>query len=493
MNILLTGATGYIGNRLLIQLINEGHHIWACVRDKKRFQSPEKQHKNLHLIEIDFLESNTDQVFPKEIDIAYYLIHSMSGSKKFMSLETSSAKNFINALNQTQAKQIIYLSGIDHEKNLSQHLSSRKKVQEILSQASASLTTLKAGIIVGSGSSSFEIIRDLVEKLPILVTPKWVETITQPIAIRDVLKYLVSIIDDERTFNNSFDIGGPDVLTYRKMLGLFAQVRGLKRTIIPIPVLTPRLSSYWLYFVTSTSYNLAYNLVSSLKVPVKCEPNELNTWYNIEPISYKKALELAFDKIAQNMVVSTWKDALANGSLTDKQLDKYVTVPKYGCFKEHKRRVISPNLRDQVVNKIFAIGGINGWYFATWLWKLRGFIDKIFGGVGLRRGRKNPDQIKTGDFLDFWRVVKAERSKGKLLLYAEMKVPGEAWLEFKLETNSLNQLEIHQIATFRPKGLNGRLYWYSTKPLHFLIFNGMINAITEIENVERSKSLQESK
>lgn len=489
MKILLTGATGYIGSRLILELLAEGHTVYACVRDVDRFQSKEKGHPELHLIEIDFLNCQDHSAFPRDIDTAYYLIHSMANTSDFLKKEEECALNFIYYLNQTDAKQIIYLSGIDHEESLSQHLASRKNVAEILETARASLTTLKAGIIVGSGSASFEIIRDLVEKLPVMITPKWVETITQPIAIRDVLSYLKCVNGDTRTYNQSFDIGGPDVLSYRKMLLQYSDVRNLNRTIIPVPVLTPRLSSYWLYFVTATSYKLACNLVNSMKVPVKCIPNDLNKWYNIKPITYKKALELAFDKIAQNIVISTWKDALDSGQLKNANIDKYTEVPVHGCFKERKTRKVHPSHREQVIEKFFSIGGDNGWYFATWLWKLRGYIDKAVGGVGLRRGRKNVDNINAGDVLDFWRVVYANRSKGILRLYAEMKVPGEAWLEFKLATNKSNELELIQTATFRPKGLSGRLYWYSTKPFHFLIFNGMIDAIINDQSKKMAKSL----
>ena len=475
MNILLTGTTGYIGNRLLIQLLAEGHFIFACVRDAGRFNSTEKDHPNLTLIEIDFLKVNQTKL-PKDLDIAYYLIHSMSGTQHFLNLEAECAHNFVNLINQTDIKQTVYLSGIVNTDKLSQHLASRKKVAEILNMANAALTTLKAGIIIGSGSASFEIIRDLSEKLPVMITPTWVNTKTQPIAVRNVLQLLIKVISDSETYNNEYDIGGPDIYSFKEMMLKFAKARGLKRYIMTIPVMTPRLSSYWLYFVTSTSYMLAVNLVNSMKIPTVCKTNELVGKYNIQLIDYSTAIQLAFDKIAQNQVTSSWKDALESGAIDNSDINKHIHIPIHGCFKEFRKRKAKTIDRARIVNNIFSIGGENGWYYANWLWRLRGLIDKIVGGVGLNRGRKNQNELSAGDSLDFWRVVLANKEKGKLLLYAEMILPGEAWLEFNMSENN-DKLEIEQIATFRPKGVNGRLYWWLTKPFHFIIFDGMINEI----------------
>ncbi len=478
MKILLTGATGYIGKRLLPVIIEQGHEVICCVRNRNRIPSEGIYvHPKVSILEVDFLKdiANVNSNLIKDIDVAYYLIHSMTSTiKDFEKLEEKSAKNFIKLIEQTSAKQIIYLSGIINEEKLSKHLASRKMVEGILSGSKVPLTTIRAGIIVGSGSASFEIIRDLVEKLPIMITPKWVNTKHQPIAIRNILEYLTGVLLKEETFNKSFDVGGPDILSYKEMLLQFAEVRGLKRIIITVPVMTPRLSSYWLYFVTSTSYALAVNLVNSMKVEIIAKDNTLEKMLGIKPISYKEAVRMAFQRIEQNNVVSSWKDSLAS-SQVDNSLLENINVPTDGCFIDKKEIEITTNV-EQVLNNIWSIGGERGWYYADWLWHVRGFIDKLFGGVGLRRGRTNKNEIYTGDTLDFWRVLVADKRNKRLLLYAEMKLPGEAWLEFKIvEKNGKNYLQ--QIATFRPKGLFGRLYWYSLLPFHYFVFEGMARNI----------------
>ncbi len=472
MKILLTGATGYIAKRLLPVLLDKGHEVVCCVRDKKRFDESKYVSKNLEVIELDFLEYHTLDVIPQDIDAAYYLIHSMaSHGKDFEDLEKKTAQNFKNRIEETNAQQVVYLSGIVNSDELSKHLRSRKQVEQTLKSEKYNLTTLRAGIIVGSGSASFEIIRDLVEKLPIMVAPKWLNTETQPIAIRNVIEFLSGVLGRKDTYNQNFDIGGPEILTYKEMLLKFANVRNLRRRIITIPVMTPRLSSYWLYFVTSTSYRLAVNLVNSMKVRVVCENNQLSEMLDIELISYEEAIRLAFDKVEQQEVISSWTDALSSNVL-EKGISNLIEVPSFGCFKDERRRVVSNN--SKVINKIWSIGGKNGWYYANWLWAIRGFIDKLVGGVGLRRGRKSIDKISAGDSLDFWRVLYADKDKRRLLLYAEMKLPGEAWLEFKISDGTL-----HQIATFRPLGVWGRIYWYFLFPFHAIIFNGMIDNIAE--------------
>ncbi len=476
MKILLTGATGYIGKRLLPVLIEQRHTVVCCVRNRNRFPSEGVyNHPNVSLFEIDFLKDIPSSDLIKDIDAAYYLIHSMSSNiKDFGSLEELSANNFVRLVQQTSAKQLIYLGGITNEEKLSKHLASRKKVEEILSQSNIPLTSIKAGIIVGSGSASFEIIRDLVEKLPLMITPKWLNTRHQPIAIINILEYLSGVLLKPETFNRSYDVGGPDILSYKEMLLQFAEIRGLKRFIFTVPVMTPRLSSYWLYFVTSTSYMLAINLVNSMKIEVVAKENDLEKMLNIKPFTYKEAVQLAFQKIEHNNVVSSWKDSLVS-SYSDDSLLEHVNVPTNGCFIDKREKEITSDV-EQVVDNIWSIGGERGWYYGDWLWHLRGFLDKILGGVGLRRVRINKNEIYTGDKLDFWRVLAADKQSKRLLLYAEMKLPGEAWLEFKiLEQDGKNFLQ--QIATFRPKGLFGRLYWYSVLPFHYFVFNGMAKNI----------------
>jgi uncharacterized protein YbjT (DUF2867 family) len=471
LKILLTGATGYIGKRLLPVLMENGHEVVCCVRDKNRFRTDKYRSGKISVIEVNFLKPETLEEIPGDIDAAYYLIHSMSASEgDFRDLEEKSALNFRGRIQNTNAKQVIYLSGIVNEKSLSKHLSSRKNVEKILSESSFALTTLRAGIIVGSGSASFEIIRDLVEKLPVMIAPRWLNTKSQPIATRNVIEFLYGVLADERTFNKDYDIGGPEILTYREMLLKFAKVRKLKRLVITVPVMTPNLSSYWLYFVTATSYRLAKNLVNSMKVEVICRENNLGEMLSVSLIDYVKSIELAFDKIEHNQVLSSWKDALTSNTLTD-GISHHIEVPVNGCYRDFRNFPVTDVKR--VTENIWSIGGAKGWYYGNFLWEIRGFLDKLVGGVGLRRGRKNPVDISAGDTLDFWRVLLANKEDKRLLLYAEMKLPGEAWLEFRIRGNDT----LEQTATFRPLGLLGRLYWYLVLPFHAFIFRGMARNI----------------
>jgi len=479
MKILLTGATGYIGRRLLQVLLEKGHEVVCLVRDKQRLDIKKYKPKQVVLVEGDLMKPQTLAGLPKDIDIAYYLVHSMSMSGgDFGKEEKKSAENFVAYIDTTEGEQIIFLGGITNEQQLSRHLASRKVVEDELRKSVVPVTALRAGIIVGSGSSSFEIIRDLVEKLPVMVAPKWLKTKCQPIAIRNVIQLLTGVLHKKYTYGHHFDIYGPETLTYKQMLIQFAQVRKLTRRIWTLPLMSPKLSSYWLYFVTSTSYPLAKNLVESMKIDVVGEKNDLPERLDIELITYKEAIKIAFDKIEQNMVLSTWADAM-NTSIFDKGLAQHIEMPQFGVFKnKQSAEAVDPK---SALAKIFAIGGRNGWYYANWLWGFRGFFDRLFGGVGLRRGRKNASEVYPGDTLDFWRVIYASKEEKRLLLYAEMKLPGEAWLEFCIDDNNL----IQQTATFRPLGLGGRLYWYAMLPFHFFIFKGMLLKIAEVNASEK--------
>jgi hypothetical protein len=285
------------------------------------------------------------------------------------------------------------------------------------------------------------------------------------------MAFLSKALFNPKTFNENFDIGGPDILTYKEMLLNFGKARNLKRYIYTVPVMTPKLSSYWLYFVTSTSYKLATSLVHSMKIEVVCRDNRINDILDITPLSYNEALKRAFSKIENNEILSSWKDAYSSSGLNF-NISEFINVPSYGCFKDSRSKTIEN--REVSINKIWAIGGNTGWYYGTWLWKIRGYMDKLFGGVGLRRGRTNPATINVGDSIDFWRVLYADKEEGRLLLFAEMKLPGEAWLEFKVVDDKLIQT-----ATFRPLGLAGRLYWYAVLPFHGFIFKGMLKALTK--------------
>ncbi|MGB0176861.1 MAG: SDR family oxidoreductase [Owenweeksia sp.] len=472
MRILLTGANGYIGLRLLPALVEEGHEVVCCVRDRKRLDIKPAYRDKVEVFEVDYLKEINYNEAPKEVDVAFYLIHSMTSSGDFESMEERAARSFVNFVDHLKARQIIYLSGIINEQKLSRHLRSRLNVEEVLKTARAHYTVLRAGIIVGSGSASFEIIRDLVEKLPVMIAPKWLNTLCQPIAIRNVILYLQGVMGNKECYEKVFDIGGKEVLTYKQMLLQFAEVRGLKRHIFTVPVMTPRLSSYWLFFVTSTSYKLAVNLVNSMKIDVVAKNDTIKSIVDIQLFTYKEAVELAFDKIEQNLVVSSWKDAM-NSSLP--KISQHIEVPQKGVFRDDRRKRITNDI-EQVTDNIFAIGGHRGWYYADFLWHIRGVMDKMAGGIGLRRGRTHSANLYNGDALDFWRVLVADREERRLLLYAEMKLPGEAWLEFSIREEK-GEVYLQQTATFRPQGIMGRLYWYSVLPFHFFVFRGMLNRL----------------
>ncbi len=356
MKILLTGANGYIGMRLLPKLLDAGHEVICAVRDPKRLSITEDILQKIKVITVDFSDLTEAEKVPNDIDAAYYLLHSMSSDTgDFEETENRCALNFCSLLEKTTIKQVIYLSGIVNDQNLSKHLRSRKNVEQILKNASFDLTVLRAGIIVGSGSASFEIIRDLCEKIPFMITPKWVRTKSQPIAIRNVIEFLTGVLMHPKCLNDSFDIGGSDILTYKQMLHSYARIRGFKNWILIVPVMTPRLSSYWLHFVTSTSYPLAVQLVNSMKMEVVAKDNRLQSILKIKPYSYKEAIEMAFKKIEQNLVLSSWKDSMISGRLP-KGLNQFIQVPKFGVLKDAQQlKSIDP---EHTLESLWKIGEI---------------------------------------------------------------------------------------------------------------------------------------
>lgn len=470
--ILLTGATGYIGKRMINVITEQGYKVVCCSRDISRFSKPTGiDHDLIEIIEVDFLEEETLKNIPKDISGAYYLMHSMSTSGDYEESEKICAQNFVSAIEKTECEHIIYLSGLVNQKELSKHLNSRLNVEKILIESKIPATVLRAGIIIGSGSASFEIIRDLVEKLPIMITPKWLTTKCQPIGIANVLDFLIFTLFKKETYRKSFDIGCDDVLTYKEILLGFAKTRNLKRIIITLPVMTPKLSSYWLYFITSTTYSLASSLVGSMKIEVVCNKeslSEIRKITGVQPFSYELSLQRTLAKIQANEIRSSWKDSFVS-SRNDSSLKEFIEVPHFGCFKDVRSDKFDD--RERCLDRVFGLGGNNGWYGQS-LWKIRGYMDILVGGPGLRRGRTHPLKLHEGDALDFWRVLYANREEGKLILIAEMKLPGEAWLMFKLYKGKL-----WQKAVFRPKGLWGRLYWYSVLPFHGLIFKGMLRRL----------------
>ncbi|MDP3848954.1 MAG: SDR family oxidoreductase [Luteolibacter sp.] len=478
MHVLITGANGYIGMRLIQALLEAGHEITAVVRDARRFPvaSFGKNDGRLHVVEADFLDAATLRNLPQEMDAAYYLIHSMGSGGDFARKEEQCAANFSDAAGTRGWKRIIYLGGLAADDGpLSEHLSSRRRVEGILRGSGVALTALRASIIVGSGSASFEIIRDLAEKLPVLVTPRWVHTHCQPIAIRNVLDYLTGILEHPETAQGSYDIGGPEVMSYLDLIKGYCEVRGLKRLFLPTRLLSPRLSSGWLCLLTSTSFPLARSLVDSLTHETVCHDLEIREIIPLELLTYREAVGRALARIAQNHVPSSWIDSLAAGTLSPRLFDA-IKVPEHGVLRD-SRVVPLMAPRDEVIARIWGIGGATGWPSMNWAWKLRGIADKIVGGIGIRRSRRHPEDLHAGDALDFWRVMLADRPKGRLMLYAEMKLPGEAWLEFAIEDLPGGGHALRQTATFRPQGLLGRLYWLAVLPFHGILFPGMIRSL----------------
>lgn len=478
MRILLTGANGYIGMRILPVLLEAGHQVTCVVRDKNRFKPSPDILEKVDIIEFDFLHpENAVQNFnKKQFDAAYYLIHSLGDtSTTLKEYELRAAGCFVLVATLTQVKHIIYLSGISNEKNLSKHLLARKVVKEVIMNSDIPYTIFEAGIIVGSGSISFEIIRDLTEKIPVMIVPRWLNSKCQPIAIRNVINYLHKCLLNEQTFFKIFEIGGPDVLTYKQMLLGFAAVRGYTRYIISLPVLFPALSAHWLYLTTSANFTIAKQLVQSMKNDLVCKEFSIRDIIPQELISYKDAIKMAFERIEQNMVVSSWTDS-ASSSLSRLDVNQHIEVPVNGCYKDRKWVEIDKDKVEEVAGRFFGIGGEHGWYYADKLWQLRGILDKLAGGVGLSRGRRSKIDIQPGDTIDFWRVILADRKNYRLLLFAEMKLPGEAWLEFAIVQNE-NRSILKQTATFRPKGIMGRNYWYVMLPFHYFIFRNMLKRI----------------
>ena len=475
MKILVTGATGFVGKRLICTLLQQGHEVYALcrIRGTKVF-SEEKP--NLNYVWGDLRNPETLQTLPKNIDAAYYLIHSMAEIVSDLTkTEVEVATQFVDWMKNTQVKQLIYLGGIINDKEkLSPHLKSRLEVEDILQKSSIPTTILRASIIIGSGSASFEIIRDLCEKLPFMIAPKWLNSPCQPIAIQDVLFYLSHVLLNTKCYNKIFDIGGAEVLTFKELLLQYSAFRHLKRYIFDVPLLTPRLSSLWLVFITSVRFSICFYLVESIKTNSVVQLNEIQKIIPHKCLSFKKALELAFQNIAQNEVVSTWMDSWDVKGLNP-NIANYIEVPKDGCLTDEKNLLIKDS-KEAVRQRIWQIGGDTGYYALNWTWKLRGLIDQLIGGVGLNRGRRHPKEIQVGDSIDFWRVLRADKKNINLILFAEMKVPGEAWLEFKVEEKNGKWL-LKQKATFRPKGILGRLYWYILLPFHLFIFKKMARAI----------------
>lgn len=471
---LVTGATGYIGGRLIPELLSAGYRVRVFARNADRLKY-QPWLANVEVREGDATDAAAVAESLKNVDVVYYLLHALMAKDDFESKEANLATIFADAAKAQKVKRIVYLGGIiSKDSELSPHLKSRADTGEILRNSGVPTIELRAGVVIGSGSASFEMLRYLTERLPFMITPKWLNVRIQPIAVRDVLRYLVGAAAIDKTISGHFDIGGPDVFSYKQMMQRYAEAAGLrKRIIIPVPVMTPKLSSGWVGLVTPVPYTLAKRLVSSLKNEVVASPSEIRQLVP-DPANgltdFKTAVKLALVKIKDAKVDTRWSDASVPGTPSE----PLPSDPDWagGTLYKDVRTLHSSDSVETVWNRIEAIGGDNGYSTATWAWEIRGLIDKVFGGVGLRRGRRDPNYLQVGDALDFWRVEHLEKNK-VLRLRAEMKMPGLAWLEFGIEPEGSGCV-ITQVAIYAPRGLLGHLYWWSVWPMHGIVFPSMV-------------------
>ncbi|MEY4735461.1 MAG: hypothetical protein RL428_796 [Actinomycetota bacterium] len=484
----VTGASGYVGGRLVRSLLSDGKRVRVLVRDAKKIQGQSWSS------EVEIIEGNASN--PADLDralagvhTAYYLLHSINVATDFGDIESAMAKGFAEAAERADIAQIVYLGGIANDENRSRHLTSRMNTGAQLATGKVPVLELRAGIIIGSGSASFEMLRHLTHRLPIMTTPKWVSNRTQPIAIRDVLHYLRSAANLKQPVNGVFDIGGPEVVTYAEMMQKFASISGLpRRIIIQVPVLTPKLSSLWIGLVTPVPTSLARPLVESLISEVVADPQKSIDAVIPKPeeglLTVTTAIELALTITENNRVDTRWSDA----SFPTAPWQKAQSDPEWAgelTLKDH-REITTEVPLSFIWREIESIGGEHGWFGSDWLWYLRGLIDRMVGGVGLRRGRRDPQYLRIGDSLDFWRVEDLEKEK-KLRLYAEMILPGKAWLEFNIREEG-GKTVVTQDALFAPRGLGGQIYWYLVSPFHFFIFPTMLRNIVKAARKSQATS-----
>ncbi len=480
--VLVTGATGYIGGRLVRELLDDGHHVRVLVRDRAKTIG----HSWADEVEVavgDASSSHDVVSALHDVHTAYYLLHSLNAGSNFAEIENAMAMTFADSARTAGVKQIVYLGGINNDANQSKHLSSRMQVGEALRGSGVPTLELRAGMVLGSGSASFEMLRHLTHRLPIMVTPKWINNRTHPIAVRDVLWYLTKCSLLEQPTSGIFDIGGPDTLTYADLMQEFARASHLpKRIIISIPVLTPTLASHWIGLVTPLPRAMAKNLVQSLISEVVVDPDkDISELIGPPPggtLSVRRAIELALESVNNAQVDTRWSDAKNPAS----PWNKSATDPEWAGVPTHKdlRERDSDVAIEKIWPRIEAIGGETGWYGSDFLWTVRGLLDTLVGGAGLRRGRRDPFTLRAGESLDFWRVEAIDHGR-YLRLHAEMKLPGEAWLEFELTPHADGSgTHMKQTATYIPRGLVGHMYWYAIAPFHFLVFPTMIR------NIEKS-------
>lgn len=478
--VLVIGASGYVGARLVPRLLEWGYRVCAAGRSIKKLKDrPWAGHYRVELVEIDVFDRKSVEQACKCCFAAYYLVHSMSPDQKdFAHADREAAMNVAWAAEKAGLKRIIYLGGLGEENsNLSEHLRSRIEVGKILQSGNIPTTILRAAMIIGAGSASFEILRYLVERLPIMITPRWVSTECQPIAIRNAIDYLVCCLEVPETIGQTFDIGGPEVLTYHRLMDIYTEEANLqKRLVIPVPVLTPRLSSYWIHLVTPLHASLARPLAEGLSNKVVCIDDRIRYLIPQNLLDCRQAIRLALDQSQHNLM----EDLQKNKSWVPPPEWSYPGDPKWAggtVYMDHRRIILEATPMD-LWQPLLRIGGETGWYYADWLWSLRGFLDRLIGGVGMRRGRSNLKSLNQGDIVDFWRVAMVEPQQ-RLLLVAEMKLPGRAILDFRIIKVNEKYTELHQTARFMPRGLLGIFYWYGVYPLHELVFNGMLNRIAD--------------
>ena len=473
--VLVTGATGYIGGRLVPRLVEEGHRVRVLVRSESRARS-RAWSEQVDVVVGDALSPQALSKALTGVDTAYYLIHSMSKRANFHELDVGIARTFGQEARKAGVRRIIYLGGLgDPNAKLSHHLRSRQETGEALREGGVSVTEFRAAVVIGSGSISFEMIRCLVERLPIMVCPKWIYSRIQPIAVDDLLEYLVSAVNVPESAGLTIEIGGKDVTTYRGLMLGYAEARGLRRLMLPVPVLTPRLSSYWVHWMTPIPATIAAPLVEGLRNDVVVtNANRLadTLFPNIRPLGFASAIRSVTRDLDEGRMDTSWSDA--GGAAAE--LERPVRLEsRQGMIVERRLHRVAAPARD--VYRVFTgIGAKRGWYFANWAWRFRGTVDRLLGGAGLRRGRRHPDDLRVGDALDCWRVEDLEADR-LLRLKAEMKLPGRAWLQFEVRETQDGATRLEQTSAFSPKGLAGLAYWYGLYPLHSWIFGGLAKAI----------------
>jgi len=476
--VLVLGATGYVGGRLVFRLLNRGHRVRVAGRSTAKLASrPWASHPEVETARADVLDADSLESALSGCRSAYYLVHSMNpGTRDFAETDRRAAQNMARAAARAGIHRIIYLGGLGEEgTDLSEHLRSRREVAEILQSGAVPTTFLRAGVILGSGSASFEILRYLVDRLPVMITPRWVHTACQPIAIRNVLGYLVGCLENDETIGRTFDICGPDVLTYRHLMEIYTEEAGLfRRRILPVPVLTPRLSSYWIHLITPLPSALARPLVEGLRTPVLCADNRIRDLVPQELLSCRQAIRLALGSLRRNRVETCWYDA---GAIRAPEWTSCGDAPYAGgTILECGYRAVLSGEPEDIWDTVERIGGRSGWYFADLLWRVRGAMDRLAGGIGLRRGRRHPYRLAVGDAVDFWRVLDV-CAPSRLILLAEMKMPGEAILEIRLHPLPGLRTEMTLRARYRPRGLLGLAYWYALVPLHEWVYRGMLHKL----------------